>query len=146
MGQFASITFMLPLPRHGNELYGAYLLFVAVVPISFFDIFLFQLIIHAESLAIFETHVVAFSNPTNRNQAGQCCQAAQPVSSVCNLSCQTRFEVCLDDLHLEEPNCMFGRNKSQVFRTSNLSANRTSLERSIRISTLLSWPVSNICA
>ena len=145
---------MLPFPPPPTmemnsrfNIYSLLALFLFLYTYTYFlNIFLFQFIIHAESLAIFETHIVAFSNPTNRNEMGQCCQAAQPVSSACRLDCQTCFEVCLDDLHLEEPNCMFGRNKSQSFRTSNLPANGTSLERSIRISTLLSWPVSNLCA
>ena len=103
---------------------------------------IFQLVTHVNSLAIFETHVMAFSNPTNSIATGQCCQNI--ISSTCNPGCLTFFEVCLDDLHLKEPNCMFGKNRSKLFHSSSLTINETRLERSIPISTSLSWPVSNV--
>ena len=87
---------------------------------------------------------MAFSNPSNKIATGQCCQTGLPVSHSCSLNCHTRFEVCLDDLHLKGPTCTFGKNSSQVFPTSNLRVNGTSLERSITISTSLSWPVSTV--
>ena len=40
---------------------------------------------------------------------------------------------------------MFGKNGSQIYQTSNLRFNEISLDRSITISTSLSWPVSKVC-
>ena len=39
---------------------------------------------------------------------------------------------------------MFGKNRSKLFHSSSLTINETRLERSIPISTSLSWPVSNV--
>jgi len=99
---------------------------------------LIQLVTHVKSLAIFETHVIAFTNPTNSIATGQCCQ--NTISSLCNSSCLTFFEVCLDDLHLKDANCIFGKNRSKLFHTSSLTKNETRLERSIPISTSQAWP------
>ena len=77
--------------------------------------------------------------------SGKCCSAVDAsVSTTCAVQCQTLFVVCLDDLHLSEPHCLFGEAHSIAFKTSNLSFTNTDTNRQIKIVSPSSWPVSKV--
>eukprot|EP00794_Sanderia_malayensis_P020572 gene20572-22596_t len=98
---------------------------------------------NVDSLAVFETWILSFTNPRSMLQTGNCCgtTTTTTTTSGCASQCATYFEICLDDIHLTEPNCRFGEVTSVNFARSSLNHDTSnSSNRQLTIASHTAWP------